>query len=246
MGTRLQRRGGFVEADVPVGAKAEHQQIDAAGAVNAALVPSALRGGISRGAVQEVNAAPRQVDMVEQMPIHEGAVAARIARADADEFVEIEGRGPREVRTARAVQGDQLAVERHRRPAGRKPEHQPRLRPQRTGDHARQRLRGAVRRAEHTDLHKYAGIAAPPRASAAASNTAPIAGSSVSGCTWQRGATSSSRRPSSATSQGTTRKIPPASTNGNGSPRISSRAATELAASTSSSAARSRMWQATA
>src|SRR4051812_48984659 len=91
MGPGLKRVSRLVEADMAVGAEAEDHQIDAAGALDRALEARAFPVGVPDRPVKEVNLLPRNVDMVEQVAVHERTIASRIGRIDAEEFVEIEG-----------------------------------------------------------------------------------------------------------------------------------------------------------
>ena len=70
----------------------EDLQIDAAGAFDRALVAPHSARQVGRWPVEEMNPARRQVDVVEEMPLHERAIAARIRRRDADELIEVERR----------------------------------------------------------------------------------------------------------------------------------------------------------
>src|SRR5206468_9605930 len=65
---------GLVEPDVPVGPEPEDQQIDAARARDGAFVAGAHGGEIARRAVEEMDAPARQVDVVEEVTLHERAV----------------------------------------------------------------------------------------------------------------------------------------------------------------------------
>ena len=142
-------------------------------------------------------------------------ITVGIAGLKTDEFVEIERSGAAEIRPPGAVQPHELAIQRNRRGPGRQPKDDGRLRGQQLGDMGGQRSRDTFRCVEDADLHErqsrlYLGTLAPPRASASASHTAPMAGSASSTCTVHLGATSMSRCGSSRASQGTTLKAPPA------------------------------------
>ena len=115
---------GLVESDVTVCSEAENLQVDAAGALDGAIVAAAFTFDVGRRSVEKVNAAPRDVDVIEQEPLHDGAVAAPIASREAEKFVEIESGQAGAVETSGAVQRDQLAIERHRGAAGRQAEDQ--------------------------------------------------------------------------------------------------------------------------
>src|SRR6184192_3682034 len=97
MRSRDERGIGLVEADMPVGPEPQDQQIDAAGARDGAFVACAHSGQIARGAVEEMDAPARQVDVIEEVALHERAVAARVCCGYAEELVEIERRRSGEV-----------------------------------------------------------------------------------------------------------------------------------------------------
>ena len=103
---------------MPVDSEPQNHEIDAAGALDGALVVFAFALRVASGAVQDVNPARRQIDMVEQMVPHERAIAARIDRPKTAELVEVEGGRAAEVDAARLVQPDQLPIERNRCAAG--------------------------------------------------------------------------------------------------------------------------------
>ena len=63
------------------------------------------------------------VDVVEQVLLHEVAVALRMRRPQAHVFVEVERRDLREIEPLLPVQADQLAVQGQRRAAGRQAQH---------------------------------------------------------------------------------------------------------------------------
>ena len=77
--SRNQRRGGLVESDVAVGAEAENLQVDPAGAIDRALVAIAFTRRVARRPIQKVNSPQLQVDVIEEMALHERTVAAPIA-----------------------------------------------------------------------------------------------------------------------------------------------------------------------
>ena len=146
-----QRRARLIEADVTVRAKSENQQIESASASDLPLVAEAFRLRVGGGAIQKVNLARRQVDVIEQVTLHERAIAARIGRREPDEFVEVEGRGPAEVHGSGVEQRTEFRVESNGRAAGGQPEDQPRIGRHAPGDVARQRTCGAGRRCEPAD-----------------------------------------------------------------------------------------------
>jgi hypothetical protein len=153
MRCRSQRDARLVEADVSVAAEAEQQQVDPPRAPDRAFVPAALLFQIRGPAVQEVNAARLQVDVIEEMAVHEAALAARVGARDPDELVQVERGHAREIDGARAVLRDERSVERDRRAAGRQTEYQVGFRGNAASDVTRERTRGAQRRLVPADLH---------------------------------------------------------------------------------------------
>jgi hypothetical protein len=73
----------LVEADVTIGANAEQLQIDAAAAVNLPVVARTFRVQVVGGTVQEMDIRRLQVDVLEQMLVHEPPEAAGMGRIDA-------------------------------------------------------------------------------------------------------------------------------------------------------------------
>ncbi len=133
----------LVEADVAVHPEAEDQQVHAPGARDAALVPRTLGGGVVRRAVEEVNPPRGEVHVIEEMPLHERAVAARVVSRNPEEFIEVEGGDPREVGAAGRRECHEVVIEPDRRAPRRQPQHQRRLQDEFTRHIARQ---GARRR----------------------------------------------------------------------------------------------------
>ena len=142
-----------------VGAEAEELQVDPARAANRALVAFALGRDVSHRAVQKMDPPRREIDVVEQMPLHEGAIAARIATVEAEELVEVEGRGAAKTRAAGAVPARDFVIQRNRRAAGRQAEHQTRVVAKRRGDGGRQRVGGSTGCGEDFDSHRSGGRA---------------------------------------------------------------------------------------
>src|SRR5439155_6749774 len=177
------------------------------------LVAQALARDIARGPVEKMDAPRRHVDVTEEMPLHERAIAARIGSPQAEELVEVERDRARKVGAAGAMQPHDLAVQRNRCPAGRQSQHEMPVPRELPRDVTRQHARDRVGVWEDPNLHMadgswlmamvhgrpsamtishqpsaillYRGTCAAPRASASASHTAPFAGSSSSNCTRQ-------------------------------------------------------------
>ena len=93
-------------------------------------------------------------DRPEQVPAHERAIAVRIRRRQADEFVEVERGRVEEIDQAGAMQPHQLAVEGNGRPTGRKTEHQPRIAGKAARDITGQQATHGVRCRMHADAHQ--------------------------------------------------------------------------------------------
>ena len=81
MRLRDQRSRRLVESDMAVQTEAQNLQIDSSGSRDRAFVAAALPLHIASRAVQYVDAFALEVDAIEQMPMHECAVAARIGAA---------------------------------------------------------------------------------------------------------------------------------------------------------------------
>src|SRR5262249_59395575 len=107
---RSERAAGFVEADVTVGPEPENQQADAAGAANRPLVALALRAAVTHRAVQKMDPPRGQVHVIEQMPLHERAIAPRVAALEAEKLVEVERRRAAEIDAAPPIERRQLAI----------------------------------------------------------------------------------------------------------------------------------------
>jgi len=153
MGPRNQRPRRLVEADVPVEPEAENLQVDAARAIDGAFVGPAFLVDVARRPVQEVNPPRRQVDVIEQVALHECAIAARIAGGETKELVEVEGRGAAEIDAPGLVQPSERAIQRNRRPARWQAQHETGPRRQGARDITRARARQAERGVKDSDPH---------------------------------------------------------------------------------------------
>ena len=89
MSPRLQVTGRFIEADVTVSSDAKQLKIDTAQAGDEAFEPSALLQSVARVAREKVHVIGRDVDMTEQMLLHESAETSGIRGGKPDEFVEV-------------------------------------------------------------------------------------------------------------------------------------------------------------
>ena len=135
--------GRLIETNMPVGADPEDQQIDAAGALDRSFVTARFRDGIRRRPIEEID--PRGVDvhMIEEVTLHEAAIAARMRRRNTEELVQVEGGRLRKVRFPAPSEPHQLFVQQQRRSPGRESEHDGRLRAERIR-HARREAPGNV------------------------------------------------------------------------------------------------------
>ena len=154
MGPREQRTRRFVEPDVAIRSEAEKLHVDTAGAGDRVLVARALARRIRRHPVQHMNAAGRQVDVIEQVPAHERVIAAPVVRRDADELVEVERGRPAEIDPAGAKQPHELAIQRNRRAAGREPEDDRRIGSERARDVGGERSGDRRRRRENANTQR--------------------------------------------------------------------------------------------
>ncbi len=121
---RAQRREGFVEGYVPVFAHASHEQIDTPCLGYAALVVGAFVFEVGGVAVGYVDILWTYVHVVEEVALHEGAVARLVAGGQPDIFVHVECHDIGERHFARTVQAYQLAIGVQRRGAGRQAQHE--------------------------------------------------------------------------------------------------------------------------
>ena len=91
--------------------------------------------------------------MREEMAAHEGVVAARIARPDAGELVQVERRRAAEVHAVEPVEPHELAIERDGRPPRRQAEHDGWMPADGVREVAGQRARQRGRGTEHANPH---------------------------------------------------------------------------------------------
>ncbi len=118
-----QRRAGLVEGDVPVAADAEDLQVDASFVGDHPLVLLAVGGEVERPAVGHVRVARVDVDVIEEVLLHEVAIAVRVGGTEAHVLVEVEGDDARKIEPFLAVHADQLGIRAQRRAAGGQSEH---------------------------------------------------------------------------------------------------------------------------
>src|SRR5262249_52998813 len=139
-----ERRRRLVESDVPVQAEADDLHVDAASSGDRAFVAIALGRRVCSETVEELNPRRTKGDGIEQAPPHERVKAARILRADAAEFVEIEDSGTAELGMPPRVQPRKRAEQRDGCLAGRQSENERRLVRKRACDFPRDREAGGV------------------------------------------------------------------------------------------------------
>ena len=134
----------FIEPDVSVGTQAEDLEVDAAGSGDGALVAGAFLDRIRRRAVEEIDLLRPELDAIEEVGVHEAAIAGGVARREAPELVEIEGRHAREVGAPVLGERREVVIETHRRAPGRQAEHERRTRRESVGDVLRERPGGGA------------------------------------------------------------------------------------------------------
>ena len=127
----------LVEADVPVVPQAQKLQIDAAGLRDCLLVSVARRLGIIHRAVGYMCLLDVDIDVVEEVVLHEVTVALVVSSRQAAIFVEIERLRIREADLARVARAHELGIQANRGRARREAEDAVRLRLQLLRDHVR-------------------------------------------------------------------------------------------------------------
>ena len=154
---------------MPGASDAEDLQVDAAGVGDRLLVGGA-RGGdprLRQTPVGEVHVLGTNVDVVEEMLLHEAAVALMARRIDRPVLVEIEGDDVREGEAILAMHANEFLVERGRRGAGREAEHAGAMlrgsRSDERGDLGGERPRRAACVAMDLDGHLLEGRGEMPR-----------------------------------------------------------------------------------
>lgn len=85
----LERGAGLVERDVSVAADAEHLDVDAAGLLDLGLVGLALLVEVLGETVEDVGVGELDVDLLEQVLVHEVAVALVVGSGEPDVLVEV-------------------------------------------------------------------------------------------------------------------------------------------------------------
>ncbi len=115
----------LVETDVPVAADAQQLHVDAAGPGDGGLVLAAmLVEPIGRDqTVGDEDVLGADVDVVEKVLVHPAVIALQPLGPQAQVFVEVERDDVDQVEPLVLVQSHQLAIDAHRRAAGRQPQH---------------------------------------------------------------------------------------------------------------------------
>ena len=153
MAAWIQGPAGLVESDVSIAADTDQQQIEASQRRQFELESRAFRLVIAGSAVQEVHVSTWEVDAVEQVMLHEGAIASLAVRCEPNELVDVERVRAREIRFARFMKPRELIVDRERGSSRRQSEHRRGLASELCGDGTGRRMGGFVGRPEHTNVH---------------------------------------------------------------------------------------------
>jgi hypothetical protein len=124
-GRRVLRRSGFIESDVSRAADAEDLQIDAAGLVDGPLVSRAvIEDGIHRHrAVRQMDVLRRDVEMLEQLLLHEAEIALAVVASQTVVLIEIEGDDILEAEALLAVEPYEFTIKGNRGAAGGQAQH---------------------------------------------------------------------------------------------------------------------------
>ena len=134
MGLQLKGFARLIEADMTIGADAQQLQVDAAQLVDDTVVTGTLGGSVQIGAVRQVGLCRVDVDLAEQVLIHEIPVALGMLFGQAAVLVQIDGGDLREIEVALVVPLHQLGVGAHRGAAGRQTQHTVRFHDDLCGD----------------------------------------------------------------------------------------------------------------
>ena len=123
MGQRGEDAVRLVEADVAIVADAQQLNVHAAAIGDLALIIGKHGLRVGGEAVRHVGVLRLDVDVVKEVLLHKAAVALRMVGSKALVLVEVEGAHAGEVYAALLAAGDELAVERQGRGAGRQAQH---------------------------------------------------------------------------------------------------------------------------
>src|SRR5687768_16344583 len=119
MRVRAQPVRGLVETDVTIRADAEDLQVDAVCVGDLRLIPAALGFEIRSPTIEHPDVRGIDRDVIEQLRLHERAIAAGLTAVDPHELIEIEGADLRPIEAIAAAALAQFAIERQRRTPGR-------------------------------------------------------------------------------------------------------------------------------
>ena len=124
-GPAVGRGAGLVEPDVSRAADAQELDVDAAGLLDGPLVPLAVGGDLLGGerAVGDVHVLRIDVDVVEEMLVHEPDVALQLVGLHREVLVEVERHHVLEREAFLLVQPHELVVHARRRRTRGEPEH---------------------------------------------------------------------------------------------------------------------------
>ncbi len=152
-------RTGLVEADVARAADAENLEVEAATGLDLVFVGLAVGRNLLGGerAAGEVHVLGLDVDVIEQVGVHEVPVGLHVLMGQARVLVEVEGRHVGEGEALLLVEADQLGVEGQRRGARGEAQHNPlalgSAAADELGDFSGQFLGGILRRIEDFVCH---------------------------------------------------------------------------------------------
>ena len=115
---RARRLGGarLIEADVAGAADSQDLQVNAPGGSHGLFITFATRKNLLHGygPIRHVDLVGGDVDVVEQLRVHEMPVALRVVAPEAEVFIEIERHDVCETQPLLLVQSDQFPVKWHR------------------------------------------------------------------------------------------------------------------------------------
>ena len=117
-GSGLEGGAGLVEADVSVASDAEDLELDASEVFHLGLVAFALGDDVVGESVEEVDVCGVEVDVLEEVVLHEAPVALLVVVGEAEVLVEVEGVDAGEVEFAALEALGDLVVELEGRAAG--------------------------------------------------------------------------------------------------------------------------------
>ena len=122
-GPALGGGGRFVETDMAGAADTEDLKIDAAGRTDGRFILGAMTRRVFGHPVRDMDVSRGDIEMPEEILLHEEPVGLRMVRAEALVFVEVERDDRAEAQAFFAMQADQLRVEGQGRGARRQTQH---------------------------------------------------------------------------------------------------------------------------